>query len=145
MSRNMRATFLRVVSAIFFLYAMLWGLAPFTDINLPARLILDVSDWPIDSLSSQLDRNTVWLSSIGAGLLAAVSVILYGIVVPAIREGNQEVIRTTIIAMLAWYLVDGVGSIAAGVESNVFFNTIYLIFVLIPLVFEKNHAIQSQE
>ena len=63
-----------------------------------------------------------------------VAVFLGGIVATAITERNRSVIRTTIIAMVVWYIIDGVGSIAAGVVSNVFFNTIYLIFVLIPLV-----------
>jgi len=76
----------------------------------------------------------MWLSAIGAGLLGAISIFLGGIVVPAIKEGNRPVIRTTIIAMTVWYIIDGIGSIAAGVTSNVFFNSLYLALVLIPLI-----------
>ena len=134
MSLNTRANFLMIVSVIFFIYSLLWGLAPFSEINIPARIILDLSDWPIDSLSLPLDKNTMWLSAIGAGLLGAVAIFLGGIVVPALKEGNKSVIRTTIIAMIVWYIIDSAGSIAAGVSSNVFFNSIYLALVLIPLV-----------
>ncbi len=134
MSLNTRANFLMVVAVIFFIYSVLWGLAPFAEINISARIILDLADWPIDSLSAPLDKNTMWLSAIGAGLLAAVSIFLGGIVVPALREGNRSIISTTMIAMIVWYVIDSVGSIAAGVSSNVFFNSIYLALVLIPLV-----------
>ncbi len=138
MSLNVRANFLMVVSIIFFIYSLLWGLAPFAEINISARLILDLADWPLDNLFTPLDRNTMWLSAIGSGLLAAVSIFLGGIVVPALKDGNRAVIRTTIVAMSVWYIIDGIGSIAAGVGSNVVFNSIYLILVLIPLVGIRN-------
>ena len=141
MSLNTRANFLLIVSIIFFIYSLLWALAPFAEFNISARLILDLADWPVDSLSTQLDKNTMWLSAIGAGLLGAVSVFLGGIVVPAIREKNIYIVNTTILAMTLWYIIDSVGSIAAGVSSNVFFNTIYLALVLTPLVcIGKNEA-----
>ncbi len=74
------------------------------------------------------------LSAIGAGLLGAVSVFLGKIVVPAVKDGNKSIINATILAMCVWYAIDGVGSIAAGVSSNVVFNSVYLALVLIPLV-----------
>ncbi len=141
MSLNARAKFMMVVAVVFAIYSLLWGLAPFATINFPSRFILDLADWPIDNLSAPLDKNTMWLSAIGAGLLGAVSIFLGGIVAPAIREGNRSIIRTTILAMVFWYIIDSVGSIAAGVGSNVFFNSIYLTLVLIPLVgISKNKA-----
>ncbi len=134
MSLNTRANFLMVVSVIFAIYSLLWGLAPFSEFNISARFILDLADWPINNLDSPLDKNTMWLSAIGAGLLATVSVFLGGIVVPAIREKNTRIINITILAMLVWYVIDSAGSMAAGVGSNVFFNSIYLALVLTPLV-----------
>ncbi len=134
MSLHFRSRFMLIVSIIFFIYSLLWALAPFAHINLPARIILDLADWPLDNLSSPLDRNTQWLSSIGAGLLAAISIFLGTIVCPAIQEKNTAIIRATIIAMSAWYLIDGIGSIASGVASNVIFNSIYLALVCIPLI-----------
>ena len=142
MPLNMRAKFLTIVSIVFFVYSLFWGLAPFTEFNISARFILDLADWPINNLDSPLDKNTMWLSAIGAGLLAAVSIFLGGIVVPAIRERNTRIINTTILAMLAWYIIDSVGSIVAGVSSNVLFNSIYLVLVLTPLVcFGKNKEV----
>ncbi len=137
MSLQLRAKFMMVVSIVFGIYSLLWATAPFDTINFPARLILDSADWPVDNLFSPLDKETQLLSAIGSGLLAAIAIFLGGIVVPAIREGNRPVIRTTIVAMVVWYIIDGVGSIASGVGSNVIFNSIYLALVLIPLVGAK--------
>ena len=140
MSLHLRAKFMMVVSIVFGVYSLLWATAPFETINFPARLILDSADWPVDNLFSPLAKETKLLSAIGSGLLAAVAIFLGGIVAPAIREGNWPVIRTTIAAMVAWYVIDGVGSIASGVSSNVIFNSIYLALVLIPLVGIKKSA-----
>jgi len=128
MSLDTRAKFMMVVAVIFFIYSILWALAPYPSLNLPARFILDLADWPLDNLDAPLDRNTQWLSAIGAGVLAAISIFLGGIVVPAIKKADTSVTRTTILAMVVWYVIDSTGSVAAGVFSNVFFNTIYLFF-----------------
>ncbi|MEE9446111.1 MAG: hypothetical protein V3V19_10660 [Cocleimonas sp.] len=143
MSRNARLRFMLVIAIIFGLYSLAWGLAPFDSINLPARFIIDISDWPLDKLSTPLDRSTQWLSSIGAGLLAAVSIFLIGIVVPAIKENNQQVIRTTVIAMCVWYVIDSAGSVVAGVASNMFFNSVYLLLILIPLLWKAKVELSS--
>lgn len=134
MSLDTRAKFMMVVAITFFIYSILWALAPYPSINLPARLILDLADWPLDNLATPLDRNTQWLSSIGAGVLAAISIFLGGIVVPAIKRADTSITRTTILAMVVWYVIDSTGSVASGVSSNVFFNSIYLVLVLIPLI-----------
>lgn len=134
MSINFRTSMMMATAIIFAIYSVLWGLAPYDSINLPSRFILDISDWPLDNLSNPLDHNTKWLTSIAAGLLAAVSVFLGGIVVPAIKENNKPILRTTILAMVVWYFIDSVGSIASGVTSNAILNTVYLAIVLVPLL-----------
>jgi len=122
------------VSYGFLLFAFVWGLAPYSAINAPARILLDILDWPPGNAAAVLDRNTMWLSSIGAGLTVLVSILLLGIVVPAVRAGERRVIRVTIWAAIGWYVVDGAGSIASGVASNVFFNSFLLAGMLVPLL-----------
>ena len=136
MSRNTRSKLMLLVAGVFAFYAVLWGLAPYESVNFPSRLILDSLDWPIDNLSTPLDKNTMLLSAIGAGLLGAIAVFLGGIVAPAIQEGNKSIMRAAVVAMLVWYFIDGVGSIASGVASNVVFNSVYLVLILIPLLWK---------
>ena len=134
MSLDFRFKLMRAVAVVLALYSIVWGVAPYTSINLPAKFLLDMLDWPIDNMVHTLDRNTKWLSAIGAGLLGAIAVILWGIVAPALKHGNVAVAKTTLLAFMVWYLVDSVGSLAAGVLSNIFFNTLYLIPMVIPLI-----------
>lgn len=139
MSRNTRSKFMFFVSIIFAIYSILWGLAPYESLNFPARIILDLADWPLDKLAAPLDKNTMFLSAIGAGLLGAISIFLGGIVVPAIKNDDKSIMRTTLFAMSFWFIIDSLGSIASGVTSNVFFNTIYLFLVLTPLLWKDRN------
>ena len=138
MSPDKCASLMKFVALLFGLYALLWSLAPFPDVNLPARFILDVSDWPINNLSTPLDKSEKWLSSIAAGLLAALAVFLALVVAPAIKRKDKDTIRATYLALTAWYVVDGIGSIAAGIPSNVVLNTGYLCLAFAPLILLKN-------
>lgn len=134
MTPKTSAQIIRIVSYGFILFAFVWGLAPYQPINEPARVLLDILDWPFGDAAPEIDRSAMWLSSIGAGLVVAVSIMLLGIVVPAVEAGDRKTIRVTIWAFVAWYVVDGAGSVAAGVASNVFFNSIFLAAILIPLL-----------
>ena len=134
MSLEFRSSLMRFVAVALAFYSIVWGLAPYASFNISARFLLDTLDWPIDNTSAALDSNTMWLSAIGAGLLAAVAILLWGVVAPALARGDREVARTTLIAFLTWYFIDGAGSIRVGIISNVVFNTIYLIPMVIPLI-----------
>lgn len=134
MSLDLRFKLMRIVAVVLALYAIIWGLAPYTSMNISARFLLDILDWPMGSMNETLDRNTKWLSAIGAGLLACLAVLLWGIVAPALKRGDVDVAKTTLLAFVVWYVIDGAGSIAVGVFSNVVFNTFYLIPMVIPLI-----------
>jgi len=139
MTPNNSAKMTKIVAWGFFAFAFVWGLAPYAAINAPSRVLLDILDWPFGD-GGALTRSEMWLSSIGAGLVVAISIMLLGIVAPALQEGNRRVVRVTIWAFVAWYVVDGIGSYASGVGSNVFFNTILLVAILIPLVSVRDKA-----
>lgn len=124
----------KTVSWGFLAFALIWGLAPYDGINEPARLLLDMLDWPLGDAEATLSRSQKWLSAIGGGLVLALSILLLGIVVPALEKGDRRTVRTAIAALVAWYLFDSVGSAYSGVASNVFFNTIFVVAILIPLI-----------
>ncbi len=144
MTPSNAARMVKFVSYFFIAFAVVWGLAPYSAISEPSRLLLDLLNLPFGDAPQTLTKSEMWLSSIGAGLTAAICIMLLGIVVPAVENGDKPIIKTTIWAFVVWYLVDSIGSIAAGVPSNAFFNAILLVAILIPLCsvkFEK----QSQQ
>jgi len=141
MSPQNSAMVIRLTAYGFLAFAFVWGLAPYQPINLPARLLLDLLAWPPGDAAPVLTRSEMWLSSIGAGLTVAISMMLLGIVAPAVEKSDRKVARVTFWAFVAWFVVDGAGSIASGVVSNVFFNAILLAAILIPLIavrFDEN-------
>lgn len=134
MSLEFRAKFMQLNAITFIVFGLVWGLAPYVSINLPSRFIIDLLDWPLDNLSAQLSRDVMWLTSIGAGLTIAFSIFLYGVVAPAIKHNDKNIIRTTIIATTAWFIIDSTGSIVSGVASNAFFNSLFFVLLMIPLL-----------
>lgn len=115
-------------------FALLWWLATIPSLDLPARLILDISDWPIDGSHDNLTRDARFITAIGSGLLTGLSLLLLLVVIPELERGNTRVIRGTIIALVGWYVVDSVGCILLGIVSNAVLNTIYLLLFLVPLL-----------
>jgi hypothetical protein len=134
MSLEFRAKLMQLVTIGFILFGLVWALAPYTPINLPARFILDLIDWPMGNLSAELSRDVKWLSSIGAGLLIALAIFLGGIVTPAIKANDQKIINVSKVAIITWFIIDSAGSIASGVASNAIFNSVFFIMVMVPLV-----------
>jgi len=140
MTPKTSATFMRIVAYGFLAFAAIWALAPYAPVSAPARLLLDLLHWPLGDAPAQLSQNTMWLSSIGAGLVVALSVFLLGLVAPALENGDRRTIRVAMMAIIGWYVVDSAGSVASGVASNAVFNTIFLIAVLVPLLMVKHEA-----
>lgn len=137
MTQKMSAKVMRIVSYVLIVYSLIWATAPFPTFNLPARILLDILDWPFGDASLHLDQPTMWLSAIGSGLLLTVAIIFWGIIAPALECGDRQSVKVGIVAISMWYLVDNAGSLAVGIPSNVFFNTLYLVAILIPMVMVK--------
>ncbi|NOR61891.1 MAG: hypothetical protein GQ535_05255 [Rhodobacteraceae bacterium] len=127
------AKMIQIVAWGFIAFAIIWGLAPYGPVSAPSRILLDILDWPYGSRAN-LSRDAMWLSSVGAGLTIAICIMLLGIVVPAVREGNKRVVRVTIWAFVAWFIIDGLGSYASGVGSNAVFNIVLFVAIMVPLV-----------
>lgn len=135
---------IRLVCFGFITFAVLWWSAVFPGYDLPAKLILDISDWPIDGNYDQLEQSSRLLSAIGSGLLAGLSFLLLLVVVPEIKKGNGSVISGAIASVLAWYVVDSVGCVLIGIYSNAVLNTVYAILIIVPLLMARS-AIRAND
>ncbi len=144
MTPNNAAKMIRIVTYGFIAFAVVWGLAPYSSISEPSRLLLDLLSLPFGDAPANLTQSEMWLSSIGAGLTAAICIMLLGIVAPAVQNSDRRITKVTVWAFIVWYIVDSTGSIAAGVPSNAFFNAILLVAILIPLCSVKFEQ-QSQQ
>lgn len=134
MSNETRYRLMLGVAAVIGLYTVVWGLAPYASINYPARLWIDFLDWPTGQAGVALDQSTKWFSAIGSGLLGALAIFIGGIVAPALRNGDARTVRVAFAAMLVWFTIDSVGSIAAGQTANAVINVFTLVPILIPMI-----------
>lgn len=124
---------LKFVSYGLLVFSAIWWSAALPFFDAPASLLLDTMVWPIDGSHDQLDKNTRLLSAIGAGLLVSQAVFFLYVVIPELKRGNTQILRGTTLAVIAWFVVDSVGSVSSGVMSNVVFNSFYLVCLIIPL------------
>ena len=129
---------LSLVSYGFLIFAAVWWLAVNPAIDKPAAIMVDILDWPIDGGHDNMGRDARFFSAIGAGLVVGLCGFLLLVVIPEFQRGNRRIWRGTVIALLGWYVVDSAGCWIVGVPSNVFFNTIFFLMLLLPLWMIRN-------
>ena len=134
MTHKQAANIMRYLAVAFFVLALVFASGAFASLDGASKLLHDTADWPIDGSMADYTREAKWFSAIGGGIFAGFSVLLFLVVAPLIEEGSQLAIRGTIISMLVWFVIDSAGSVAAGVPSNVIFNTIFLAMILGPVL-----------
>jgi len=76
-----------------------------------------------------------------SGMSAGLGAFFAFVVAPLLSHKDSEVFQTTkrgaLIAAGLWYVVDSIGSVAAGVPSNVVMNTLFLAAYTVPLILVK--------
>lgn len=130
---NRGITLLQISCYALLVFVVIWWLAVLPGYDRSAQIFLDISVWPIDGSHDQLSRDARFLSGIGAGLLAALALLILLVVIPELKRSNFTVIRGTTVAILTWYVVDSAGCILVGVASNAIFNAVYAAIILVPL------------
>ena len=98
-----------------------------------ARWTLDLLSWPLDGLQTYTDPTTQFLSALTGGFLFGWGVMVWGLrrwVYDAAPEGVRKAVLT---GVLAWFLLDSLGSVLSGNPSNAFFNIIVLLISVGPM------------
>ncbi len=125
----------------FVVFGLIWVLTGFAAIDAPARVLIDVLDWPLDGLPSAPSQEARWMGAIGAGLTVGLGLIFAFVFSPLIKINNPVVgpivRRGGLLAMTSWLVIDNSGSISSGVTSNAVFNTVFYLLVAVPLVLVK--------
>ena len=99
----------------------------------PARFTLDLLSWPLDGSQTYDEPTTRFLSALTGGFLLGWGVMIWclsGSVYDAAPEGVRKAVLTGI---LAWFVLDSLGSITSGNAVNVGFNVIVLLVAVGPL------------
>jgi len=134
MSPQTAAKTLKITGAGLVAISLMVAAGAYPPMDGPSVLFHDMVDWPIDGATGAYTKEARLFSAIMGGAFAALGMMLMLIVAPAIRRGDDTIRRSAIIAILTWFIVDSIGSIAAGVAANALFNCLFLAVFLAPLV-----------
>lgn len=134
MSRNeFQKSWLLVTAVVIGAFGPVFSLATVPSWDILAQLSLDVLAWPIDGTQRYADSSMRFLSALTGGFLFG-----WGVMILCLRQWVYDVApeptrRAIVAGLLAWFVLDSAGSIAAGVPSNVVFNVLVLLLCVGPL------------
>jgi hypothetical protein len=111
---------------IFFL-----GTMPVT--SFPAAWTLDFLSWPLDGVQNYEAATTRFLSALTGGFLFGWGVCVWCLRKWVYDKTPDEVRKSVVVGLLAWFVLDSSGSIASGNGSNALFNCVVLIIGVGPL------------
>lgn len=99
----------------------------------PARLALDILSWPIDGQQSYDFPSMRFLSALTGGFLFGWGVMIWCLRLWVYDTASEGVRKTVITSLLAWFILDSIGSIMSGTPSNAFFNIFFLVLLVGPM------------
>lgn len=133
MSHELQRTWLKVTAVIVGAFGPIFSLGTTAATLEPARLTLDLLAWPIDGATTYASTDTRFLSALTGGFLLGWGVTIWGLSGRIYDAAPEAVRRVVLSGMLAWFVLDSAGSIAAGAPSNALFNVIVLLLAVGPL------------
>ena len=132
-------TWLKAAAAIVVGFGGLVALAAHPATAGPTVLLADLIFWPIDGTATFAAAETRVMSAIGGGLMAGWGVLLW-LLAARLYPREPALARTMILTSVGvWFVVDGIGSVAAGAPLNVVLNAGFLAMFVVPLWSPRKH------
>ncbi len=99
----------------------------------PWRLLLDLLAWPVDGQPERFDRVTSAVNAVTGGVMVGWGTLMYLIARGPFTSGDTTLATPMLLSVLAWFVVDSTGSLAAGLPGNVVLNLGFLLLLAPPL------------
>lgn len=99
----------------------------------PAQWTLDVLSWPVDGLQNYEAPTTRFLTALTGGFLFGWGICILFLQRWVYNKAPNETRKAVVAGLLAWFVLDSLGSIASGNTINAFFNIIVLLLAVGPL------------
>lgn len=107
----------------------------------PLVFLADLIIWPLDGLQTLGASETRVFMAISGGVMVGWGVTLWKLADYLISEHLAAVRSITMTGLYSWFVVDSIGSIAAGVPLNAVANVSFVVLFL--LVFRRPHQVQG--
>ncbi|MEM7744613.1 MAG: hypothetical protein AAF409_12980 [Pseudomonadota bacterium] len=132
-SQSVHKTWLKVSAVVigFFGPALTLGAMPATDEV--ARWGLDLLTWPLDGFPSYTSAEIRFLSALTGGFLVGWGVMIWLLSVHVHDHAPEGVRKAVLYGVLAWFVMDSIGSITSGHWQNAVWNVLVLLIVVGPM------------
>jgi hypothetical protein len=132
-SQRSQKSWLLVTAFVVGSFGPVFSLATTSTFDAPARWTLDLLAWPIDGAQVYSDGAMRFLSALTGGFLFG-----WGVMILAIRQYLYDIApeatrRVVLTSLISWFILDSIGSVFAGAQSNVVFNIVVLLAAVGPL------------
>jgi hypothetical protein len=136
-----RIMLLKVASGIVIGFGVIAVLAALPSTSGVMRFLADLIFWPVDGAQTVSADETRLLSAISGGLMVGWGLLLW-LLAARLFPNDPDLGRRLILPSIsAWFVVDSLGSIAAGAPFNALFNIAFLPMFFVPLLWSKDPAI----
>ena len=143
MTTRVSSMWLKAASGVTILTGVICALASHSSAGGLWLYLFDVLKWPIDGDPAVFNADTRAVNAVLGGVMVGWGVLMFSLSNERMIMTAPNVPRMMTISLLAWFLVDSVGSWAAGLPGNIALNVAFLVMFLPPLVsltrrFSKN-------
>lgn len=132
-SRKTHKSWLLVTAFVVGSFGPIFSLATQSGSDELARWTLDLLAWPLDGTQIYSEGAMRFLTALTGGFLLGWGVTILGLRHWVYDVAPEQTRRAVVAGLVAWFVLDSIGSISAGVPSNVLFNVIVLFAAVGPL------------
>lgn len=133
MTRQLHRFWLKITAVVVGLFGPVFFLGTMLRTAEPARLTLDILAWPLDGAQRYEADETRFLSALTGGFLLGWGVMIACLSAWVYDRAPEQVRRTVVVGLLAWFFLDSAGSIASGHTSNAVINVVVLLVAVGPM------------
>lgn len=133
MSHSFYIIWLKAASAITIAVGLVAAAASHPATSTLWLYLFDLLAWPPDGQPDVFSSEAYALNAVTGGLMAGWGLSMFLLSSGPLARGEPGTRRAMLAGILAWFLVDSAGSLAAGLPGNVVLNTLFLAFFLPPL------------
>jgi hypothetical protein len=98
------------------------------------EFLFDVLKWPLDGNPAAFSDDTRAVNAVLGGTMVGWGVLMYLLATPQRIHALPELPRLLLIGVVAWFVVDCIGSILAGLPGNIVLNIGFLGLFVPPLL-----------
>ncbi len=144
-SLKFQKQYLSVTAFIIGSFGPVFCLGTIPDFDYSAAITLDLLSWPIDGKQFYEGASMRFLSALTGGFLFGWGVCILGLRYFVFDKAPNAVRKAVLFGIIAWFILDSIGSILSSHASNVLFNVLVLFIAVGPFWFSINENVYHEK